>query len=108
MAKKLSVSVGIPALNEELNIKQLLTAILRQEEDSFVLREIIVVSDGSTDETVALAKSIKDKRIRVINAGNNQLLLFIMVDFFQLVFLDYNFDGFLYSDKTKACRHCNA
>lgn len=67
MQKKLTVSIGIPAYNEEQNIKQLLCALLRQKQTNFVLKEIIVVSDGSTDETVALARAVNSKRIRVVD-----------------------------------------
>lgn len=64
--RRFAVSIGIPAHNEEANIHALLCALLRQRQDTIVLREIIVISDGSTDETIAKAKSVKDKRIRVI------------------------------------------
>lgn len=59
----LSVSIGIPAYNEAANIKQLLEALLRQKQDSFVLKEIVVISDHSTDATAALVKSVPDDRI---------------------------------------------
>lgn len=64
---KFTVSIGIPAYNEEANIKQLLEALLIQKEDDFILKEIIVVSDGSTDKTVECASSIGDSRIKVID-----------------------------------------
>ena len=51
MNKKLTVSVGIPAYDEEANIKSLLEAILQQRQENFILKSIIVVSDGSTDRT---------------------------------------------------------
>ena len=62
-----TVSIGIPAYNEEANIKKLLQAILKQKEDGFTLEKIIVASDGSADGTVELARSIKDDRIKVID-----------------------------------------
>lgn len=65
--KTLSVSIGIPAYNEEGNIKNLLLSILSQKEEGFYLKEIIVVSDGSIDNTVSLAKSIKNSKILVID-----------------------------------------
>ncbi|MEK7576588.1 MAG: glycosyltransferase [Patescibacteria group bacterium] len=64
--KKFKVSVGIPAYNEEANIKNLLESILDQKEVNFELLEIIVVSDGSTDKTVEEARSIASKKISVI------------------------------------------
>lgn len=48
--KKLSVSVGIPAYNEEQNIASLIFGILKQKVNNITLKEIIVISDGSTDK----------------------------------------------------------
>lgn len=68
MNKKLiSVSVGIPAHNEEKNIKKLLEAILSQKQTFYELLEVIVVLDGCTDETFAKIKSVKAKeKIKVL------------------------------------------
>ncbi len=62
----LSVSVGIPAYNEEKNIKKLMDSILSQTIDNYVLKEIIIVSDRSTDNTVKLIKKVKNKKIKLI------------------------------------------
>lgn len=60
---KPTVTIGIPAYNEEANIAQLLRALLKQDTSNFVLKEIIVVSDQSTDNTVGEVKSVKSKKI---------------------------------------------
>lgn len=72
MNKKTTVTIGIPAYNEEANIKNLLLSLLRQNTNNLILEEIIVVSDGSIDRTVKYAKSIskKDKRIKVVDREN--------------------------------------
>ncbi len=57
------VTVCIPAYNEEANIKNLLLSILSQAEDGFVLEEVLVCSDGSTDGTVLSVSSIADARV---------------------------------------------
>jgi glycosyltransferase involved in cell wall biosynthesis len=62
----LTVSVGIPAYNEAANIRQLLKALLAQQQDGFTVKEIIVVSDGSTDRTAASVRSIADRRIQLV------------------------------------------
>lgn len=54
----MKLSIIIPAKNEEKNIVRCLHALARQKSDSV---EIIVVDNGSTDNTVALAKTIADK-----------------------------------------------
>lgn len=63
---KLSVTIGIPAYNEEANIAYLLRSLLKQKETNFVFKRIIVVSDGSTDNTISQVKSIRDKKIKLI------------------------------------------
>lgn len=59
------ISVIIAAYNEERQIVAKMRDALSQDypEDRF---EIIVTSDGSTDQTVPIARSIGDKRVRVI------------------------------------------
>lgn len=65
MKKPIKVSVGISVYNESENIKNLLISLLTQKENVYKLVEIIVISDGSTDPTVARIKEIKDPRIKV-------------------------------------------
>lgn len=65
MDKHLNISIGIPAYNEAENITMLLASILEQHTRNFVISEIIVISDGSTDETVAIVRKINDPRIKI-------------------------------------------
>lgn len=64
--KKVSVSIGIPAYNEEANIKRLLQSLLAQKRKNYSLKEIIVVSDSSSDGTVEELRSVKSKKIVLI------------------------------------------
>lgn len=66
MAKKLTLTIGIPAYNEEINIKNLIKSILMQKASNFSLEEIIVISDGSTDKTCEEVQSIKNPKINLI------------------------------------------
>lgn len=61
------IIVGIPAYNEEKNIRFLIEALLKQELKSASPKEIIVISDGSTDSTVSILRSIKDSRLIVVD-----------------------------------------
>lgn len=79
--KKITVTVGIPAYNEEANISNALTSIISQKADSFILEKIIVFCDGCTDRTeekvVALAKKyplitviseqVRQGKVRLLN-----------------------------------------
>lgn len=65
-SKKPTVTVAVCAYNEEQNITQFLASVLMQREVGFVIKTIVVISDGSTDSTVSRVKSIKDKRIEVV------------------------------------------
>ena len=60
-----TITVGIPAYNEEKNIKNLLRSVIMQEEKGFIIQKIKVISDGSTDQTVKRAKEIKDNRLEI-------------------------------------------
>lgn len=63
--KSITVTVGIPAYNEEANIVPLLKAVLGQKEQNFHLKKIIVISDASNDRTDRLVKSVKSPKIRL-------------------------------------------
>lgn len=65
---KKSLSVIIPVFNEENTIQQIIRKVLSQKQVS----EIIVVDDGSTDGSVAVIKSIKNSKIKVIQHIKNQ------------------------------------
>jgi cellulose synthase/poly-beta-1,6-N-acetylglucosamine synthase-like glycosyltransferase len=66
MDNKTALTIGIPAYNEQANIKNLLISLLSQKADNFELKEIIVYSDASTDNTIAEIKSLNDPRIKII------------------------------------------
>lgn len=71
MAKKLSVTIGIPAHNEEANIELLLKALVNQSQQSFRLEKIYVLCDGCTDQTAKTAGKFSAKYpfIRVLDDG---------------------------------------
>lgn len=61
MVKRIPISIGISAYNEEQNIKRLLLSLLNQRLKSTVLSEIIIVSSGSTDSTNRIIKNLTRK-----------------------------------------------
>src|SRR5258708_24270330 len=70
--KLTSVSVGIPAYNEESNIIFLINSILNQKLSGIILNEIIIVCDGCNDKTVSLVKSLKNNKIKLIVNSERQ------------------------------------
>jgi cellulose synthase/poly-beta-1,6-N-acetylglucosamine synthase-like glycosyltransferase len=64
----LTASVGVMASNEEQNIGKLLTALKGQSLENVEIRQIIVVSSGSTDGTddIVAECAAKDDRISLI------------------------------------------
>jgi biofilm PGA synthesis N-glycosyltransferase PgaC len=55
---KPTVTIAIPAFNEENNIAHLLRAIFVQHAENYLLREIIVMDDGSTDRTASTVNDL--------------------------------------------------
>jgi glycosyltransferase involved in cell wall biosynthesis len=58
-----SVSVVIPAKNVAAYVGETLASALAQSE----VAEVIVVDDGSTDDTVAIVRAIRDPRLRLMS-----------------------------------------
>jgi cellulose synthase/poly-beta-1,6-N-acetylglucosamine synthase-like glycosyltransferase len=70
----ITVSIGVPAYNEEKTIQRLLGSILEQREDSPNLKEIIVNTTGSTDHTAEKAQSAMrtDSRVKLISGAERE------------------------------------
>jgi len=63
------ISVVLPTYNREHTLKRAIVSVLRQ---SYTNLELIVVDDGSTDDTPALVKSIDDARVRYLRLPENR------------------------------------
>lgn len=61
------ISIIIPLYNKEETIKGTLESILSQ---TYKDLEIVVVNDGSTDNSINIVKSIEDSRIKLISQTN--------------------------------------
>jgi len=62
------LSVVMPCYNESATIQEILKRVLASE----WVAEVIVVDDGSRDDTLALARSVADPRLRVVAQERNQ------------------------------------
>ena len=74
MKTKVPCTVGIFAHNEEANIGRLLQIMLEQQLETVEIREIIVVSSGSTDNTNEIVRDYKksDPRIHLLVEAERQ------------------------------------
>ena len=64
----MKVSIIIPVYNEEKTILKIINKILQLKN---INKELIVVNDGSTDNTKKLLSKLSNKRIRIINHSKN-------------------------------------
>jgi glycosyltransferase involved in cell wall biosynthesis len=67
-ADKPLISVVMPAYNAELFIKDSIASILEQTYKNF---ELLIINDGSTDNTLKIAGSFNDPRINIVSNKKN-------------------------------------
>ena len=63
-------SIVIPGYNSSLYIKESINNVLKQSYKKF---EFIIIDDGSTDNSIDIIKSYKDKRIKLISNCHNYI-----------------------------------
>lgn len=61
-------SVIIPLFNKEQHIRDTVHSVLQQTFEDF---ELIIINDGSTDQSLEIAKTIKDDRIKIYVQKNS-------------------------------------
>ena len=66
------ISIIINTYNSEKYIKKCLDSIVNQ---TYKNLEILIINDGSTDNTLSICESYNDKRIRIINQKNKGISL---------------------------------
>lgn len=65
-----TVSIAVSVFNEENNISNFLNSVLKQTVKGYKLKEIIIISDGSTDKTIKNVGRFKNKKIKLITDIN--------------------------------------
>jgi glycosyltransferase involved in cell wall biosynthesis len=65
------VTVGLPFFDEQAHLGDAIQSVLRQ---SFTDFELLLVDDGSRDDSLAVARSFRDPRIQVIADGERRHL----------------------------------
>jgi dolichyl-phosphate beta-glucosyltransferase len=66
------LSIVIPAFNEQPRLGQTLLAIVAYLERRGLAAEVVVVDDGSTDATAAVAGSFADRGVRLLRLPENR------------------------------------
>lgn len=61
------VSIVMPLYNKENDVMRSIDSVFSQTFDNF---ELIVVNDGSTDNSLDVVRTVKDERVRIINQDN--------------------------------------
>ena len=69
MSNNPKVSIVLPVFNGAETIGAVLRSIVAQTEPDW---ELLVLDDGSTDESVAVVEGFQDSRVRVISDGTNK------------------------------------
>jgi len=67
----MSITIGIPFYNAELYLADAIRSVFAQTYQEW---ELILIDDGSTDNSLAIAMSIDDPRVRVYSDGKNKKL----------------------------------
>lgn len=65
-----ALTVGIPVFNGMPYLPEAVNKVLQQSFGDF---ELLVIDDGSTDDTLAYLETVKDKRLRIISQANSGL-----------------------------------
>ena len=65
------VTVGLPFFDEQRHLGDAIRSVLAQSVTDF---ELLLVDDGSRDDSLAIARSFTDSRIRVIADGKRRHL----------------------------------
>ena len=63
------ISIIVPMYNAAQFIKKCITSILNQTYKNF---ELLIINDGSTDNSLEICNKFKDQRIKIINQENTK------------------------------------
>lgn len=80
------ITVGIPIYNAEAYLEDAINSVLVQSFKDF---ELILIDDGSSDNSLAIARSFSDPRVVVISDGQNKKLPYRLNQIIHLAKYDY-------------------
>lgn len=70
---KPTITVAIPVYNAEMYLKDAIQSVLNQSFKDF---ELLILNDGSRDNSMEIAKSFNDNRIKIIDDNQNKGLIY--------------------------------
>lgn len=82
----MNISIAIPFYNAERFLAEAIRSVFAQTHTDW---ELLLIDDGSTDNSLQIAKSIKDSRVRVISDGKNKKLAARLNEVTHLAKYDY-------------------
>ena len=82
------VSILLPIYNAEATIERAISSILLQTHSNF---ELIIINDGSTDDSLNIINKYNDHRIKLVNRSINQGLVFSLNEGIELTNSNYIF-----------------
>lgn len=68
----MKLSIVVPVYNEEKTVWEILEKLHRVKLPKRVTKEVIVINDGSTDQTTQILKKIKYKEFKIFKTSKNQ------------------------------------
>ena len=69
MCNDILVTIGIPFFKDKEYLSAAIQSVINQTYQNW---ELILMDDGSSDGSLEIAKSFKDKRIRIVSDGKNK------------------------------------
>lgn len=82
----MGITIGLPFYNAEDYLELAIKSVFAQTYQEW---ELILIDDGSSDNSLAIAKSINDPRVRVYSDGKNKKLAARLNEIVQLAKYDY-------------------
>jgi len=83
---EIGITIAIPFFNAEAYLADAIRSVFAQSHEHW---ELILINDGSTDNSLKIAKSITDPRVRVISDGQNMKLAARLNQIINLANYDY-------------------
>ncbi|MGR7813251.1 glycosyltransferase family 2 protein [Lacinutrix undariae] len=82
----MKVTIAIPFYNAEAYLLDAIRSVFAQTHKDW---ELILINDGSTDDSLKIAQSVKDPRVRVVSDGKNKRLAGRLNEVTKLAKYDY-------------------